>query len=412
MKINLDALRAALKAADDNTSGSLMERRAALLAEGKAVLDQIKALDNPDHDDPEALDAAKAAHAAAVKMDAQIDAAAKSSTVLRRLGAIDRGAKGAADPGAARYLGLGNPARAKSAATALATKMAGPNPSEKALGQTGTAMGDIPMVDIYERPDLPTTILDLLPMAVRPVNWSFLREIGREDNAAVVPAGEVKPESDYDIERVDEILRVVAHLSNPFDKYIIEDFRLVAQYLERRMYAGLRLAIESAILVGDGLKAAGPPRVDNVRGILNTSGIQTRAFATDLLTTIRKAITGLESVGHQATALVLSPSDWEALELSRAPGGGHFDLGPANLPVDRAARRVWGVPTVTSNILPAKTGVLLDLDAVEFVGDGRVDVEWNPYTGFARNEVQMRVESRIGVGVKSGLGVVKVATQA
>lgn len=411
MRIKLDAVRAAIKAADDGT-GSLVERRAALLTEGKAVLDQIKALDNPDTDDPEALEAAKAAHAAAVKMDEKIEAAAKSAGIMAMLGrSVPHDGTGPVQ-GASKYLGLGNPAKAKATAAAMAAKMTGTDPLAKSLLPSGAAAGDIPMVGVYERPDLPTSILDLFPMGIRPVNWSYLREVGREDNAAVVPAGEVKPTSEYDLERVDEILRVVAHLSGPVDKYVLEDFGLASQYLERRMLHGLRLAIESAILVGDGLKAAGPPRVDNVRGILNTSGIQTRAYETDLLTTIRRGITKLEAIGHQATALVLSPDDWEALELTRRTGDGGFDLGPANLPVDRAARRVWGVPTVTSNVLPAKTGVLLDTAEVEFVGDGRIDLDWNPYTGFSRNEVQARVETRIGVALRSPLGVVKVATQA
>lgn len=97
-----------------------------------------------------------------------------------------------------------------------------------------------------------------------------------------------------------------------------------------------------------------------MRGILNQSGIHTRPFAVDLLTTLRKAITSLERLGHVARGIVLSPDDWEMLELTRRDGDGAFDLGPANLPVDRAKRHVWGVPTVTSNVLPANTGTVLD----------------------------------------------------
>ncbi|MDZ7929418.1 MAG: phage major capsid protein [Rhodococcus sp. (in: high G+C Gram-positive bacteria)] len=268
------------------------------------------------------------------------------------------------------------------------------------------------MIGIYERPDLPTTILDLLPMKRVDSHFSYMREVSRDDNAGVVAIGEEKPRSDYSIERVEDHLRVVAHLAGPIDKYVLEDSASVQAFLERRMLHGLRLGIEDAILVGDGAVAAGPPRVDNVRGILNYSSIQARAFAVDLLTTIRRGITDLERLGHQATALVLSPDDWEALELTRRVGDGGFDLGPANLPVDRAKRLVWGVPTVTSNGLPTKTGVLLDGAAVEFVGDGRIAVDWNPYSGFSRNEVEVRAETRIGVNLVSPLGVVELGTAA
>jgi hypothetical protein len=408
MKIKLDTLRAAIKAADDTSAGTLLERRAALITEGQKVLAELKALDDPE---PEAVEAAKAGIAAITRLDGQIEAATKSAGVLGRLGALEPGSKYAGANGV-QYLGLTTPGGVKAAAANLVKGMAGPDPLAKALVPAGSATGDIPMIGVYERPDLPTTILDLLPMSPVASHFSYMRETSRDDNAGTVAVGEEKPRSDYAIERVEDHLRVVAHLAGPIDKYVLEDSAAVQAFLERRMLHGLRLGIEDAVLIGDGAVSAGPPRVDNVRGILNQSGIQTRAFAVDLLTTLRKAITGLEKIGHQARAIVLSPDDWEMLELSRRVGDGAFDLGPANLPVDRAKRLVWGVPTVTSNALPDKTGTVLDTTAVEFVGDGRISVDWNPYSGFSRNEIEVRAETRIGVNLTSPLGVVKVGTRA
>jgi hypothetical protein len=408
MKIKLDTLRAAIKAADDTSAGTLLERRAALITEGQKVLAELKALDDPE---PEAVEAAKAGIAAITRLDGQIEAATKSAGVLGRLGALEPGSKYAGANGV-QYLGLTTPGGVKAAAANLVKGMAGPDPLAKALVPAGSATGDIPMIGVYERPDLPTTILDLLPMSPVASHFSYMRETSRDDNAGTVAVGEEKPRSDYAIERVEDHLRVVAHLAGPIDKYVLEDSAAVQAFLERRMLRGLRLGIEDAVLIGDGAVSAGPPRVDNVRGILNQSGIQTRAFAVDLLTTLRKAITGLEKIGHQARAIVLSPDDWEMLELSRRVGDGAFDLGPANLPVDRAKRLVWGVPTVTSNALPDKTGTVLDTTAVEFVGDGRISVDWNPYSGFSRNEIEVRAETRIGVNLTSPLGVVKVGTRA
>ena len=410
MRIKLDALRAAIKAADNNSAGSLVERRAALITEGQKVLTELKSLDDPE---PEAVEAAKAGIDAITRIDGQIEAAAKSADTMHRLGKSDpNGGSKYAGSGGVQYLGLTTPGGVKAAAANLVEGMAGPDPLAKALVPAGTATGDIPMVGIWDRPDLPTTILDLLPMSIVAPYFSYMREMSRDDNAAVVAEGEEKPYSDYPIERIDDHLRVVAHLAGPIDKYVLEDSAAVYAFLERRMLHGLRLGIENAVLVGDGAVSAGPPRVDNVTGILNHSSVQLRAFAVDLLTTLRRAITDLEKIGHQARAIVLSPDDWEMLELTRRVGDGGFDLGPANLPVDRAKRLVWGVPTVTSNGLPEKTGTVLDTTAVEFVGDGRIDVDWDKSRGFSRNEVEMRVETRIGVNLTSPLGVVKVGTRA
>ncbi|QSE84084.1 phage major capsid protein [Rhodococcus koreensis] len=385
---------------------NLHEQRNALIKAAQAITAKIKAESRAATAEETADLTAKAAELD--DLDTKIKAADNSSDTLRRLDGLVK----SGDNGPERFLGLSTRQGRKATVEPLIKAMAGPDPMVKAVVPDGTAVGDITMVGIYERPELPTSILDLLPFQKVGAHWAYMKEIERTDNAAVVPVGEVKPSSNYRYERVDEKLRVVAHLSEPIDKYILEDAVVLSEHLQNRMIRGLYLAVEQAILVGDGAVAAGPPKVDNIRGILNISGIQAQAFATDLLTVIRKGITALETLGHEATALVLSPSDWEALELTRRTGDGGFDLGPANLPVDRAKRLVWGVPTVISNNLPAKTGVLLDTSAVTFVGDGRVAVEWNRFSGFSTNEVEMRTEGRFGVALNSPLGVVKLATKA
>ncbi|MFD6513843.1 phage major capsid protein [Rhodococcus sp. NPDC060176] len=413
MKIKLNALRTAIKAVDEDSAGvTLVERRATLVAEGQKVLTEIKALDEPD---AEAVEAVKSAADQLKVLDAKIEKADASAGVMRKMAGLEPSRGGGTwggGTGGVKFLGLSTAQGRKAAVAPLAKAMAGPDPLGKAVVPDGTAVGTIPLVGVFERPELPTSILDLLPMRTVAPYWSYLREVERTDNAAVVPVGEVKPTSVYRDERVEDRLRVVAHLSEPIDKYILEDFGVLSEYLQNRMIRGLNLGVEKAILTGDGAVSAGPPKVDNIKGILNVSGVQLQAWATDLLTTIRKGITALEVLGHEATALVLSPADWEKLELTRRAGDGAFDLGPANLPVDRAKRLVWGVPTVVSNILPAKTGILMDTSAVEFVGDGQIGVEWNRFSGFTTNEIMMRVEGRFGVALTTPLGVVKLATAA
>lgn len=399
---------AALAKSDAAADGSTLDEfRQKITTLAQAIIAEAKAAGRDLTDDE--VKSLEDASAKVTEVDAQRKAADRSAEVGAQFARMTggRGGSGNGD----QFLGLSTSQGRKAAAAPLAKAMA-PDPLVKAVVADGTAVGDITMVGIYERPELPTSILDLLPLRKVAPHWSYLRETTREDNAGVVPVGEVKPRSSYGTTRIDEKLRVVAHLSEPIDKYVLEDSAAILKYLDNRMLRGLYLAVEEAILVGDGAVEDGPPKVDNIRGILNISGIQTQAFATDLLTVIRKGITALETLGHDAKALVLSPSDWEALELTRRAGDGGFDLGPANLPVDRAKRLVWGVPTVISNNLPTKTGILLDTDAVEFVGDGRVAVEWNKFSGFATNEVEMRVEGRFGVALNSPLGVVKLATEA
>ena len=85
----------------------------------------------------------------------------------------------------------------------------------------------------------------------------------------------------------------------------------------------------------------------------------------------RKAVTAVESIGHTAGTFVLSPADWEKLELARTDSAGSLELGG---PVDRAKRTLWGVNIAICTALPAKTAVLLDPTALA-VDEVRVGVE-------------------------------------
>ncbi|QCQ93244.1 phage major capsid protein [Rhodococcus sp. SGAir0479] len=136
--------------------------------------------------------------------------------------------------------------------------------------------------------------------------------------------------------------------------YWLTDNANLEQFVADELQYGLQVALESQFLSGSGAS----PQLD---GILGVSGIQVQAYANNLLTTTRQAITKAETAGHEPGLFVLSPGDWESLELARTDTVGQLELGR---PVDRTARKVWGVPVVVTTALPAKTGALLDLASV------------------------------------------------
>ena len=84
-----------------------------------------------------------------------------------------------------------------------------------------------------------------------------------------------------------------------------------------------------------------------------TSGIQTQAYATSVLATLRKGVTKLEVAGYAASAYVLHPTDWEGVELALSSTNAVEHL---SLPYDPATRRLLGVPVTTSNARAAGVG--------------------------------------------------------
>lgn len=279
------------------------------------------------------------------------------------------------------------------------------DPQTKALVASGARTTAVELrSEIAEQGRPPQSILDVLPSRVVSATYSYLRQTVRTNNAAPVATGGTKPTSTYTVESVDGKLVVVAHVSEQIDHYTLSDNSNLEGFVESEMLYGLRTALENQIINGSGT-------APNLRGLLNTSGIQSQAFATNALTSIRKAITKLESQGYTPGVLAVSADDWEAIELLTATSGATDVRG---VPIDAVTRRLWGVQAVVSTVLPAKTAVLLDGSAVAVDTDGQVDTRWSDAVDddFERNYVRCRVESRFGLSVFKPNAVVSIATAA
>ncbi|QHN18593.1 HK97 family phage prohead protease [Gordonia amarae] len=314
-----------------------------------------------------------------------------------------------------KYLTLGS--GRKAAASTIAAKMTGRGGTyhekvhgadlgAKALTTAGQVTTDIPVaptVVVTGRPAV--SLLDVIPTERRTgPTYRYLRQNSRALSAAAVASGAVKPTSSLGTETVDNTVSVVAHLSEPIDKFVLEDAAQLQRFVADEMLYGLDVAISAQVLSGNGT-------APNQRGILNTSGVQVTPFVSNVLVSIRKAITSQESLGYSPSVLVISPQDWETLELLAATDAA---LSYRGVPLDQGERKIWGLRAVLDVTLPAKTALVLDPAAVSIDTVGGIDVEWTSEAGelFSRNQVQARVETRIGVSVYQPSAIVKVGTAA
>lgn len=300
----------------------------------------------------------------------------------------------------------------KAMAAAVATAMSGGHRApgdlgSKALTTSGQVITDVPIsADVVPIGRPAVSLLDVLPTVTRTTpSWKYLRQNNRASAAAPVAPGDLKPVSDYGVETIDGEATVIAHLSSPVGKFILQDAPGLQRFLADEMAFGIDQAVQGQVLNGDGTGA-------NLTGILSTVGVSVQPFATDILTSVRKSITAAESIGYSPSVLVISPADWEALELLAATDAA---LSYRGVPLDQGARKIWGLTAVLSTALPAKTALVLDPAAVsvDIVGPA-VQVDWTDQSGelFRRNEVQVRVEGRFGLSVYQPTAVFKVATAA
>lgn len=248
-------------------------------------------------------------------------------------------------------------------------------------------------------------LLDVLPVVTgRPSHYDALKQVHVEDagGAAVVAPGDTKPTRRLKIERVGARLRVVAVLSEPVDKYVLEDGANLQAWVTSELGEAIQVALEDEILNGDGTG-------EHFTGLANTSGIQTQAFTTDRITTIAAALSKLEGLSIAPSVIALSPADALGLATTRNTSGA-FDLGGA---IDPAARQAWGTPYVVVPGLDTGTGYVIGNGAVSLSTDGAgIRAEWGtPGETFTKNQLVARVEGRFNLDVFKPHGVVQMTLE-
>ena len=274
---------------------------------------------------------------------------------------------------------------------------------------------------VDETPDRQTTFLSRINFRQLDDTdtFQYWRVEARAHNASTVEAGQTKPRSAYNREKVEDRVRTIAHLSDPIDRQDLADIDMLEEFISTEMVTGVRLELEHQVLLGEGSTAG---ILDDLDGILATSGVGAQAFATDRLVTARKCVTQLETLNIPlgSVAWVMHPDDWESYELMT--GTSHFLLADpgtsgASLPIDRARRTLWGYPVDTSVLMTEGQALLGDWspDSIEIHEREEVQIDWSEgavvgfdtvegesvaRTGFERNQVTFRAEGRWGLAVK------------
>lgn len=251
------------------------------------------------------------------------------------------------------------------------------------------------------------SLLEVIPAEEvdSPPFYGYLAQGPRNNSAAPVAPGGTKPTTAMSLARQQGRLKVIAHLSEPVDRFMLEDFSNLAQFVQDELGMGVRDALIGQLLAGDGTG-------ENLTGLASLSGIQTQAFDTDAVTSVRAAFTSLEALGLTPSAVAMSPASWAAIETSRTTSNG-FILSPDG-PVDAVTRRLYGVPVVVVPQLAAGVAYVLSEGSLVIKHDRHgIRVDWGVVNdSFAKNEVIGRAEGRFDLAALRPAGIVHVSLAA
>ena len=240
----------------------------------------------------------------------------------------------------------------------------------------------------------PLTLLEIMPPAIPLTEAAlvYMEESTRTHAASEIAEGGAYSEDSFALtERTNPARKVGSRL--PVTDEQLADVAQVERYINSRLMYGVRARLESQILNGDGT-------APNLRGILNTTGIQTQALGSDSRPdAVHKAITKVESVGFApATHIIAHPTDWEQVRLLKTSDGDY-----AAAPLAAAGPRLlFNIPVVLSTALAAGT-VLVGSFMEPFLlfGERQGVMVEQGYVGdqFGEGKSTMRGSGRWAVGV-------------
>jgi HK97 family phage major capsid protein len=238
-------------------------------------------------------------------------------------------------------------------------------------------------------------VLAVVPTTLNSV--PYIRELSpatNETGATAVAEGEAKPEVTMQFVAVDAPIRKIAAWI-PVTTEIVEDAPTLRGYIDTRL--GYMLALREEAQVLDG-----PGTAPNLRGILNTTGLQTQtAVAGDYAATIGRAIGKIEEVDGEADFLALKATDFWLMVTTRFAN--QLDVGFTNAgPFGPPPMSVWGLTAIRSRAIASGTFLVGSgrLGATIFDREQTVIRVGNQHADyFINNKLVILAEERIGLAV-------------
>lgn len=217
----------------------------------------------------------------------------------------------------------------------------------------------------------------------------YVKETGFTNNAAPVSEGAQKPESTIVYELSQAPVRTIAHWIQA-SKQILDDAPGLQSMIDGRLRYGLEFVEEQQLLLGDGTG-------QNVHGIVPQATAYSAAFAATqetLIDVLRLALLQVTLAEYDADAIVLHPTDWARIELTKDADGRYIFANPQSL----AGPVMWGRPVVPTQAMSEDEFLVgaFRLAAQLFDReDANVELSTEDRDNFIKNMTTIRAEERL-----------------
>ena len=244
----------------------------------------------------------------------------------------------------------------------------------------------------------------------------YFRMTGFTNNAAAVAersgdAFGAKPQSSFTFVGQQAPVRTMAHWEAAH-RNVLADEPQLRSIIDNELMYGLRLQEDAQILNGSGTG-------ENLRGILNTSGVQTYNWSAGTYSgtagmsdtkadAVRRAATLSFLAYYEPSGIVLNPNDWEDIELSKDGNGAYVVAVSVAM---GGEQRLWRIPVVDTPAIAEGTALIGAFGTGAQIYDREspsIRVSEQHADFFVRNAIVILAEQRLALAVKRPESFVKV----
>lgn len=224
----------------------------------------------------------------------------------------------------------------------------------------------------------------------------FTKESSFTNGATAVAEEGQKPEASFALAESDVTVKKIAVVGRVTDE-MLSDYEYAQSYVNSRLLFMVAALEDNHLLNGSG-------NSNQITGILNVSGIQTQAVSGTLADSIHKAITKIMSTPGFIGApehLVIHPTDWQNLVLTKDSNGQYYAGGPfmGQYGVGGISRSgPWGLTPVVTTAIAQGTALVAAgrLGATIFRRQGiTIESTNSDASDFQYNRIAIRAEERL-----------------
>lgn len=261
-------------------------------------------------------------------------------------------------------------------------------------GNFGTASQSTAMFrpGIMENPNRKVHIRDLVPQGTMTGStFYYMKENGAgEGGITTIGEGAMKPQLDIDLIEASAPAEYIAGWLRISNK-MLDDVQGLTSFLQSRLMEKLLIVEDTQLLTGNGT-------APNISGITDTGNFTAASGAATIdIEQLVQAISQLEELDREATSIVLRPSDYWALTLTKDTANGYTLPNVVTISPDGVIR-IAGIPVVRTTAMTVDKFIVGDFRMGAMLlqrEPARIEFFREDGTNVRENKTTVRVEERV-----------------